>query len=201
MADPAAPLEQRHRDGRPAALIPGVPNHGAGRPAAPAVPRSVACCTPRARKAAFIRGIARLIADARIRWTGPTFDAAGVAPAIVAGGEEETLQARVSHQAQAQGVPVNVVDRPALSSFIARSTHRDRAQACVFVTSPVKDGEAALDGPMLARARQIVVISMGIEGLAAIARRLVQHGMPPPRPWPSSRTARQIGSGKHCVHN
>lgn len=64
--------------------------------------------------------IAQLIADARICWTGPTFDEAdlaGVALVIVAGGDE-ALQARVSHLAQAHGVPVNVVDRPALSSFI-----------------------------------------------------------------------------------
>src|SRR6185436_7315011 len=64
--------------------------------------------------------IAQLIADARICWAGRTFDEAdlaGVALVIVATGDE-ALQARVSQLAQAHCVPVNVVDRPALSSFI-----------------------------------------------------------------------------------
>ena len=61
-------------------------------------------------------------------------------------------------------------------------THRDHAQACVFVTGHTKDDETALDWPMLARPRQTVVIYMGIEGLPAIARQLVQHGMPAATP-------------------
>jgi uroporphyrin-III C-methyltransferase/precorrin-2 dehydrogenase/sirohydrochlorin ferrochelatase len=61
-------------------------------------------------------------------------------------------------------------------------THRDHAQACVFVTGQTKDGETALDWPMLARPRQTVVIYMGIEGLPAIARQLMQHGMPAATP-------------------
>ena len=64
--------------------------------------------------------IAQHIADARICWAGRTFDEAdlaGVTLVIVATGDE-ALQARVSQLAQAHCVPVNVVDRPALSSFI-----------------------------------------------------------------------------------
>ncbi len=57
-------------------------------------------------------------------------------------------------------------------------THRDHAQACVFVTGHTRDAEAALDWTMLARPRQTVVIYMGAEGLPIIARQLVQHGMP-----------------------
>jgi uroporphyrin-III C-methyltransferase / precorrin-2 dehydrogenase / sirohydrochlorin ferrochelatase len=64
--------------------------------------------------------IAQLIADARICWAGRTFDEddlVGVCLVVVATADE-ALQARVSQSAQARCVPVNVVDRPALSSFI-----------------------------------------------------------------------------------
>jgi uroporphyrin-III C-methyltransferase/precorrin-2 dehydrogenase/sirohydrochlorin ferrochelatase len=61
-------------------------------------------------------------------------------------------------------------------------THRDHAQACVFATGYTRDGETALDWPMLARPGQTVVIYMGIEGLPAIARQLVQHGKPASTP-------------------
>jgi uroporphyrin-III C-methyltransferase/precorrin-2 dehydrogenase/sirohydrochlorin ferrochelatase len=63
--------------------------------------------------------IAQLIADGRIAWAGHSFDTAdldGMMLAIVAT-DDGVLQARVSHAAQRRCVPVNVVDRPALSSF------------------------------------------------------------------------------------
>ncbi len=41
-------------------------------------------------------------------------------------------------------------------------THRDHAQACLFVTGHLKDGSCDLDWPALARARQTVVIYMGL---------------------------------------
>ncbi|MFI5002042.1 MAG: siroheme synthase CysG, partial [Reyranellales bacterium] len=61
-------------------------------------------------------------------------------------------------------------------------THRDHAQACVFVTGHLKDGDVALDWPMLARPRQTVVIYMGTETLPTIARQLVAHGLPAATP-------------------
>jgi uroporphyrin-III C-methyltransferase / precorrin-2 dehydrogenase / sirohydrochlorin ferrochelatase len=64
--------------------------------------------------------IAQLIADGRISWAGRTFEVDefdGMSIVIVAC-DDPLLQARVSHAAQARGVPVNVVDTPALSSFI-----------------------------------------------------------------------------------
>jgi len=66
-------------------------------------------------------------------------------------------------------------------------THRDHAQACVFVTGhlkdgPLKDGKLALDWPMLARPRQTVVIYMGAETLPVIASQLMEHGLPPATP-------------------
>ena len=63
--------------------------------------------------------LAQLIAEARITWAGRTFDdgdLVGVSLVIVAS-EDEPLQMRVSALAQRYCVPVNVVDRPALSSF------------------------------------------------------------------------------------
>ena len=64
--------------------------------------------------------IAQLIADGRIAWAGRAFDESdlgGMTLAIVAT-EDDQLQARVSQAAQARCLPVNVVDTPALSSFI-----------------------------------------------------------------------------------
>ena len=57
-------------------------------------------------------------------------------------------------------------------------THRDHAQACVFVTGHRKDGNVELDWPMLARPRQTVVIYMGAETLPLIASQLIAHGLP-----------------------
>src|SRR5204863_2849388 len=61
-------------------------------------------------------------------------------------------------------------------------THRDHAQACVFVTGHTTDGALSLDWPTLARPRQTVVIYMGAEGLAAIAGQLTRHGLPASTP-------------------
>lgn len=63
--------------------------------------------------------IAQLIADGRISWAGRSFeddDLTGHALVIVAS-DDECLQAEVSQAAQARCLPVNVVDRPALSTF------------------------------------------------------------------------------------
>ena len=57
-------------------------------------------------------------------------------------------------------------------------THRDHAQCCLFVTGHLKDGSTDLDWPALARARQTVVIYMGLAALPEICRQLVAHGAP-----------------------
>jgi len=57
-------------------------------------------------------------------------------------------------------------------------THRDYAQACVFVTGHLQDGAAELDWSALARPRQTVVIYMGLGALDEICSQLVAHGMP-----------------------
>ncbi len=57
-------------------------------------------------------------------------------------------------------------------------THRDYAQACVFVTGHLKDGSLDLNWPMLAQPRQTVVFYMGVHGIKVICRELVAHGLP-----------------------
>ncbi|MFI5001322.1 MAG: bifunctional precorrin-2 dehydrogenase/sirohydrochlorin ferrochelatase, partial [Reyranellales bacterium] len=89
--------------------------------------------------------IAQLIGDGRISWTGHAFDdvdLVGMSLVIVAS-DDDLLQARVSQAAQRRCLPVNVVDRPALSSFIMPAIV-DRGP----VTVAISTGGAA---PALAR--------------------------------------------------
>jgi uroporphyrin-III C-methyltransferase/precorrin-2 dehydrogenase/sirohydrochlorin ferrochelatase len=89
--------------------------------------------------------IAQLIADRCVSWAGRNFDdsdLSGMALVIVAS-DDEALQARVSLAAQHRSVPVNVVDRPRLSSFTMPAIV-DRAP----ITIAISTGGAA---PALAR--------------------------------------------------
>ena len=61
-------------------------------------------------------------------------------------------------------------------------THRDVAQACVFVTGHLKDGTMSLDWPALARAHQTIVVYMGLLGLPTLCRELIAHGLSPATP-------------------
>jgi uroporphyrin-III C-methyltransferase len=96
------------------------------------------------------------------------------------GGEE--MQVLAEH-----GVPFEVV--PGITAACGVScyagiplTHRDHAQACLFVTGHLKDGSAQLDWPALARPRQTVVIYMGLSALAQICGRLQAAGLPADMP-------------------
>ena len=96
------------------------------------------------------------------------------------GGEE--MQELAAH-----GVPFAVVPGVTAACGVASYagiplTHRDHAQACLFVTGHLKDGTANLDWEALVRERQTVVIYMGLGALPDICRQLIAHGAPPERP-------------------
>jgi uroporphyrin-III C-methyltransferase/precorrin-2 dehydrogenase/sirohydrochlorin ferrochelatase len=61
-------------------------------------------------------------------------------------------------------------------------THRDHAQACVFVTGHEKDGKLNLNWDALIQARQTVVLYMGLTSLEAITGGFINHGADPQTP-------------------
>jgi uroporphyrin-III C-methyltransferase/precorrin-2 dehydrogenase/sirohydrochlorin ferrochelatase len=82
----------------------------------------------------------------------------------------------------AQGIAFEVIPGVTAASAAAACaaiplTHRDSAQACVFVTGHLKNGSLDLDWEALARPRQTVVVYMAANGLAQICRQLAAHGL------------------------
>ena len=55
-------------------------------------------------------------------------------------------------------------------------THRDFAQAVIFVTRHLKDGTVNLNWKMLAHEHQTVVFYMGLHGVHCICEKLTEHG-------------------------
>lgn len=96
------------------------------------------------------------------------------------GGEEiETLMQ--------QNVPFQVVPGITAANGVSSYagiplTHRDYAQACLFITGHLKEGTLDLDWVAMSRPRQTVVIYMGLVGLAQICEQLIAHGVSPNMP-------------------
>jgi len=96
------------------------------------------------------------------------------------GGEEiETL---MQHGIPFQVVP-GITAANGVSSYAGIPlTHRDYAQACLFITGHLKDGTIDLDWQAMARPKQTVVIYMGLVGLEQICSKLIAQGVSPEMP-------------------
>ena len=87
----------------------------------------------------------------------------------------------------AEGIPFQVC--PGITAAIGAAayagiplTHRDHAQACVFVTGHGKDGKIDLDWTALLQPRQTVAIYMGLRNVEALTHEFVVRGADPNLP-------------------
>ena len=90
-------------------------------------------------------------------------------------------------QLAAEGVPFQIVPGITAANGCAAYagiplTHRDHAQACVFVTGHGQSGHIDLDWSVLLQPRQTVAIFMGLGHLAELTAEFVGHGADPNLP-------------------
>src|ERR1700751_4928757 len=81
----------------------------------------------------------------------------------------------------AEGIPLQVCQ--GVAAAIGASayagiplTHRDHAQACVFVTGHGRDGKIDLDWTALLQPRQTVAVYMGLRNLEALTAEFIARG-------------------------
>jgi uroporphyrin-III C-methyltransferase/precorrin-2 dehydrogenase/sirohydrochlorin ferrochelatase len=96
------------------------------------------------------------------------------------GGEEIELLAEA-------GIPFQVVPGITAASGCAAYagiplTHRDHAQACIFVTGHSKNGQVDVDWDLLLQPRQTVAVYMGLKHLADLTRAFIAKGAAPSLP-------------------
>jgi uroporphyrin-III C-methyltransferase/precorrin-2 dehydrogenase/sirohydrochlorin ferrochelatase len=96
------------------------------------------------------------------------------------GGEE--IEALSDHGIAFQVVPGVTAANGCAAYAGIPLTHRDHAQACVFVTGHEKNGELNLNWQSLIQPRQTVVLYMGLSSLDAIANGFLSHGANPDTP-------------------
>jgi uroporphyrin-III C-methyltransferase/precorrin-2 dehydrogenase/sirohydrochlorin ferrochelatase len=90
------------------------------------------------------------------------------------GGEE--IEMLAEHGVPFQVVP-GVTAAAGCSSYAGIPlTHRDHAQACVFVTGHGKEGKVALDWEALIKPHQTVAIYMGLSQLGELTRDFIKNG-------------------------
>ena len=77
-------------------------------------------------------------------------------------------------------------------------THRDHAQACVFVTGHARaDGKLELNWPLLAQRGQTVVIYMGLQTLPQLCAQFIAHGLP--ADWPAALVEEGTSSAQRVI--
>ncbi len=96
------------------------------------------------------------------------------------GGEE--IEDLVSHDIPFQVIPGITAAAGCASYAGIPLTHRDHAQACLFVTGHLKDGSVDLNWESLCQPEQTVVVYMGLTGLEIICREMINHGLTPETP-------------------
>ncbi len=96
------------------------------------------------------------------------------------GGEE--IEALTEHGIAFQVIPGVTAANGCAAYAGIPLTHRDHAQACVFVTGHEKDGQLNLNWDSLLQARQTVVIYMGLSSLGTITEGFLNHGADPQTP-------------------